>query len=207
MILLGLSGKAGAGKDTVADRLVEQHGFEKRSFAGPLKHMLATLDPILDDMGTRLSHVTREFSKSQDAEMEAHLKRHFPEYRRLLQILGTDCIRAIDEDFWVKAAMRGIADVDENARVVFSDVRFPNEGQAIQDFRATGWTQAMTETWFIDRSTAGTVAHSSEDWAGNMDEDLIVDNDRDLRTLYRDVDAEAEAIIGVHDRRRPALGL
>ena len=191
MILLGLSGKAGAGKDTVADRLVEQFGFEKRSFAAPLKFMLTVLDPILDDMGTRLSHVTREFSHSQHAEMEAHLKAHFPEYRRLLQVLGTDCIRAIDEDFWVKAAMKGLERLDDSARVVFSDVRFPNEAEAIQDFRATGWSQAMTEVWFIDRDVAGAGEHSSEQSAGKLYEDLVIDNDRDLKTLYRDVDAEA----------------
>lgn len=201
MILIGLTGKAGAGKDTVADRLVAEHGFEKRSFAAPLKAMLLKLDPILDDQGTRLSHILREFRYELDAQAEAHLKAHYPEYRRLMQVLGTDCIRAIDEDFWVKAAMKGLADHPNTARVVFSDVRFLNESQAIQDFRATGFTQALTETWFIDRNTPAAQAHSSEEGAGHLGEDLTIDNDRDLRTLYREVDAEAKGLEWLEESR------
>ena len=195
MILIGLTGKAGAGKDTVADRLVAEHGFEKRSFAGPLKEMILKLDPILDDQGTRLSSVLREFSYNLNAESEAHLKAHYGEYRRLLQILGTDCIRAVDQDFWVKAAMRGIMHEDSPARVVFSDARFPNEVQAIQDFKAEAFPHnQIAEVWHIDRPGAGTRAHSSEEGAGSMGEDLTIDNDRDLRTLYRDIDAEAVSL-------------
>lgn len=199
MILLGLTGKAGAGKDTVADRLVQQHGFVKSSFAGPLKEMLLTLDPILDDQGTRLSGVLREFSYTLNAESEAHLKAHYGEYRRLLQVLGTDCIRALDEDFWVKAAMKGLKGLQPAARVVFSDARFPNEVSAIQDFNNGVFPDypVLSEVWFIDRPNAGTREHSSEEGAGNMGEDLTLDNDRDLKTLYRDVDAEAASVINV----------
>lgn len=196
MIAVGLTGKAGAGKDTVADRLVDKHDFQKVAFADPLKFMLLRLDPILDDQGTRLSHIVREFSHSQKAESEAHLKAHFPEYRRLLQVLGTDCIRAIDPDFWVKATMSGVMDKDA-ARVVFSDVRFANEVAAIQDLTydwryGVGFDKTVhAEVWHIDRDVPGAGGHSSETGAGSLGEDLTIDNDRDLQTLYRDVDTEA----------------
>ena len=35
--VIGFLGKKGTGKDTCADYLVENHAFEKLSFAGPLK--------------------------------------------------------------------------------------------------------------------------------------------------------------------------
>jgi hypothetical protein len=44
-VILGLSGDAGAGKDTVADALVAHHGFVKIALADPLKRFLmATFD-------------------------------------------------------------------------------------------------------------------------------------------------------------------
>ena len=39
-VLIGLAGHARSGKDTVADRLVEAHGFEKVAIAGALRRML-----------------------------------------------------------------------------------------------------------------------------------------------------------------------
>jgi hypothetical protein len=39
-MLLGINGFAQSGKDTMADRLVEEHGFTKVSFAAPMKEML-----------------------------------------------------------------------------------------------------------------------------------------------------------------------
>jgi hypothetical protein len=47
MILICLTGAARSGKDSVADRLVERHGFAKISFAAPLKQALRATDPIL----------------------------------------------------------------------------------------------------------------------------------------------------------------
>lgn len=44
MILVGISGKLGSGKDTVAKRLVEYHGFEKASLADKLKTICMSYD-------------------------------------------------------------------------------------------------------------------------------------------------------------------
>jgi dephospho-CoA kinase len=42
-MLIGLSGKAGAGKDTVADYLVRCYKFQRMAFADPMKRFLNTL--------------------------------------------------------------------------------------------------------------------------------------------------------------------
>jgi len=39
-MLIGINGYARSGKDTMADRLVEKHGFKKVSFAEPMREML-----------------------------------------------------------------------------------------------------------------------------------------------------------------------
>lgn len=172
---IGLTGKAGAGKGVVADYLVEHHGFTKVSFAGPLKKMLLTLDPLLssdfDDQRYRLSEVIEHG--------EAHVKQYFPEYRRLLQVLGTDCIRSLDETFWVRAAMQQIT---AKGNYVFDDVRFPNEALAVQ---------AQGTLWCIirDEHDGGAGNHASEQWAGQMNENYHLPNDGTIAELCAQVDS------------------
>ena len=182
MIVMGLTGKAGAGKSAVADYLVEQYGFTKLSFAGPLKKMLRTLDPILE--GSDRGFITH---LSDLAHLpEAVIKTEFPEYRRLLQVLGTDCIRALDEDFWVRAAMKQLTDVD--GRYVFDDVRFPNEAEAVLN---GGARRADAELWYIDRPghDSGVGSHESEQHAGRMDETWHLTNPgKDIEGLQQKVD-------------------
>ncbi|AOQ24617.1 Dephospho-CoA kinase [Moorella thermoacetica] len=79
-----LIGKAGAGKDTVADYLVEKYGFQRFAFADKLKEIIQDLWP--------------------DA-----FKNGKP--RKLLQDVGTK-MREIDKDVWVNYVMRQIGNKD-----------------------------------------------------------------------------------------------
>ena len=180
MIVIGLTGKAGAGKSTVADYLVEKHGFTKLSFAGPLKKMLRTLDPIIFNAGggdCRLSELLQDYT-------EADLKTYYPEYRRLLQVLGTDCIRAEDEDFWVRAAMKQLTNL--SGRYVFDDVRFPNEADSILNCSRRG-NMALWNVWRPDHEPT-TADHSSEQHAGDMGETCRIWNGGPLEELHAKAD-------------------
>ena len=203
MIVLGLTGHMGSGKDTVADYLVREHGFLKLSFAGPLKGMLLQLNPYVDREGTRLSHVTADAG----LEWERVLKEHFPEYRRLLQVLGTDCIRAIDDKFWVNASWVAIKSLPNDARIVFSDVRFPNEAQFIHTLvapRGPHGQYPTTAVWEILRPGYTGDGHSSEQFAGKMHEDRVVGNGGDLADLHKVVDFLIEDLIEEEDVRLAA---
>ena len=98
MKLIGLTGFAGSGKSTVAQYLVEQHGFTRLSFAAPLKKMLRTLDPqIMAGNGAAVRRLSDLWDAYEGKEQEVKNSAYGHEYRRLLQVLGTDCIRAVDE--------------------------------------------------------------------------------------------------------------
>jgi hypothetical protein len=203
MIVLGLTGHMGSGKDTVADHLVAEHGFTKMSFAQPLKDMVLKLNPYVDREGTRLSHVTADAGH----EWERVLKEHFPEYRRLLQVLGTDCIRAIDPIFWVNAAWQKLQLLPADARVVFSDVRFPNEASFIQILvapRGPHGQYPTTAVWEVIRPGHAGDAHSSEQFAGKMHEDRVVGNAGDISDLHKVVDFLIEDLIEEEDVRLTA---
>lgn len=180
MTIIGLTGYAQSGKSTVANYLVEQHGFTRLSFAAPLKKMLRTLDPYLiaaDDGETfRLSILLQSYS-----EGDIKAGPFGAEYRRLLQVLGTDCVRAEQEDFWIRAAFKQIEDFNDN--YVFDDCRFPNEAEMILSLSPEG-------LWNINRPGFEAVnGHISEQHAGNMGETLFLTNDRTVEMLYTDVDA------------------
>jgi ribose 1,5-bisphosphokinase PhnN len=117
MILIGMTGKAGAGKDTVADYLVREHGFVKLSFAGPLKAMLAAAGmPEPADRDAKEQPIPGfDFS-----------------WRMAAQALGTEWGRKLDPDIWVKVMGLRLSNFDNNARVVLSDVRFENEARMIR---------------------------------------------------------------------------
>lgn len=188
MIVVGLTGKAGAGKSQVADHLVAEHGFMKLSFAGPLKKMLRTLDPIvgLDPWTKQFLRVSDLYKRYGD---DAGIKKspYADEMRRLWQVLGTDCIRAVDEGFWVRAALAQLTDPD--GRYVFDDVRFPNEAEAITGQR---WVNDRPGgyLWRVVRPDhdGGAGNHVSEQHADTMDVDREVLNTQSIGTLHTLID-------------------
>lgn len=168
-MIVGLSGYARSGKDTVAS-LLPHH--TRRAFADPMRDALYTLNPIIFDHHERVSDLVDRFGWDKAKVM-------FPELRRLLQVLGTEVGRQmIDEDVWVTMATRDLSPSDD---IVFADVRFPNEAKAI---KALGGT-----VWRINRPGNEPInAHSSEtamdDWAF----DAILDNSGTLEDLLAQVE-------------------
>jgi hypothetical protein len=204
LIIIGVTGKAGAGKDTIADRLVARHSFKKMSFAGPLKEVLYKMDPIIG-MDPMRPGWTLKLQEALDRMTEDTVKALFPEYRRLLQKLGTEGIRAIDEQFWIKAAAKMIMAEANDARLVFTDCRFPNEAQAIQRAGMRGNVLPLpgptAELWCVTstrpRKDETVAPHSSEDHVGNMGEDYFIDNNSGHDVLYAAVDDLARDLIEV----------
>lgn len=186
MIVIGLTGRARSGKDTVADYLVERHGFTKMSFAGPLKQVARATDPILGFDVRNPGHLIR-LSEALEYLTEDQIKGLYPEYRRFLQTLGTDGIRAIDPDFWMNAAIDGVRRKRLD-RVVFTDTRFMNECQAIWR-HMRGWLD-HSEVWHVNRPSLPPLdenAHISEQDAGTFGEDRWINNTGDLDHLGYEV--------------------
>lgn len=162
MVIIGLVGKAGAGKDSVADVLVEELDFVKMGFADPLRRMccawfgwdfaqITKLEYKEEPSGHDplwLLHVDpdqvaiEEFgSRTYGFTILTGLRQIEPTWtrRRILQHIGTEVFRAIDPDFWVKKAMDDVDQVGQMARVVFTDLRFPNEADAVRARNGAVW--------------------------------------------------------------------
>ena len=116
-MIIGITGKKRSGKDTTANLIVTHYNFHKLSFAHPIKLAAQMmLDTFFDD-----------------DDKETIIPYLGVSYRHILQTLGTEWGREqIHPDIWVILALKKIKSLNlEN--VVFSDLRFPNEANAIRD--------------------------------------------------------------------------
>ena len=168
-MIIGLSGYARSGKDTVAELLVLNYEFKRMAFADGIREALIALNPILHD-GHRLNEIVTmygwEVAKAKD------------EVRRLLQVMGTEVGRKlIHQDVWV---WRLFNQIDTDERIVIPDVRFPNEARMIEERGG--------EVWRINRHNHGAVNdHVSERALDNHMFKRVVYNDGSLDDLADEV--------------------
>ena len=187
MEIIGLAGYARSGKDEAAKLLASEFGFKHVAFADKLREMLYSLNPRIDirqwrnetTLGTEyLEQTWVDVKNVIDAYGWDGYKgtEYGPEIRRLLQRLGTEAGRqTLWDSVWIDAAFAGLL---EDAKVVVSDVRFPNEADAI---KARGG-----EVWRVSRAGIGPANdHASETSLDNYLFDRLVYNDGSLET-YRD---------------------
>ena len=118
--IIGISGKARAGKDTLF-AIAEKDGYVRLSFAEELKSRVRRDFPFLT-----LDH-TDGALKEVPLEM---LNGHTP--RELMIDYGTHLFRKYDTDYWVKATVARLNALPSDAKVMFTDVRFVNEADAIK---------------------------------------------------------------------------
>lgn len=174
-MIIGLSGYARSGKDTVADHLISTYNFSRHSFAASMKEAMYRLNPIVhsDSIGTF------RYQSLVDVYGLDKVKDDYPEVRRLLQVFGTEVGRDMfGENFWVDLVLDNL----RSFHTVISDVRFVNEADAIRNQGGV--------IWRVNRSGIGPVTgHSSEIALDQYNFDAVLNNDSDILSLYKQVDS------------------
>jgi hypothetical protein len=168
-LLIGLSGYARSGKDTVAELLCLNYGYKRVSFADPMRQALYVLSPKLDNI-VRLSEYVDDYGWDVAKQNQ--------EVRRLLQVFGTEVGRKMfGLDFWIDIALK---DLSGDTQVVISDVRFPNEADAIAKLGGSMWR--------INRKNHSAVnGHASEHAMDNYMFSHVIYNDGTLDDLSDEV--------------------
>ena len=199
--LIGLAGRAGAGKDTIADRLVANHGFVRVAFADKLKSIISDafdvplhffndrdkkneIHPnlhqryLMDKLGGSdgvcewFDGVAKDLTPGivgggalavfifLNNEVMSPVLPMTP--RQAAQMIGTEGFReCFKKDVWINYAMRKAAGhLESGVPVVVSDIRFPNEAQAIKrwDFGISAERNVVG----IERANIESYAHASE---------------------------------------------
>lgn len=122
--LIGLVGRKRSGKDTAAKFLIEDHGYVRYAFADPLKAAALATDPIVSSWPAEV-----RLSQAVKAWGWEHAK-SLPEVRLYLQRFGVAMREHVNPSVWLDATMCPV--MDEARPVVITDVRFPNEADAIE---------------------------------------------------------------------------
>lgn len=176
-MIIGLNGFKSSGKNTIGAYLVENYGFEERSFAAKLKESAAALfnvpveawEYLKNDPNARIQLLTGS-TYFDDPTITV---------REFLQRYGTEAHRSVfDEDFWVDYATKGI---DHNKDIVFTDARFENELSRIKLLGGYN-LQVLRPSVFTKDS------HASEVSPSQHLIDYAIDNVGSLNDLYNKVD-------------------
>jgi hypothetical protein len=122
-MIIGLTGYAQSGKDTVANILVEHYGYQRVAFADPIRDLLYEANPMLKE-GYRVQGLVDVYGWDR-------VKVDYPEARDLLQRLGVGARKTFGDMFWVQQALK---QVHFEGNFVITDVRFPNEAKAILEY-------------------------------------------------------------------------
>ena len=125
-MIIGLTGYAQSGKDTVANILVENYGYTRVAFADKIREFLYETNPMYDSIVGEPLFVRAKVDRDgwEEAKKSPHI-------RRLLQTSGVAARKVFGENFWVQQALR---DVHFEGNYVITDVRFTNEADIIKKY-------------------------------------------------------------------------
>lgn len=168
-VFIGVSGKIGSGKDTVAPILMKaltnnipQAEIVQEYFAKPLKMEVQQVIDIIreeisrneetewayplavknvsiamgiDEQDAEYVVETLFHDIAEDDKKDIHSYNKVHSVRTVLQYWGTEVRRKQDNNYWVNKAIKTVYEHIADGRSVYvSDVRFPNEADAIKEF-------------------------------------------------------------------------
>jgi hypothetical protein len=176
-MLIGLTGRIGSGKSTVAGCLVAEHGFSELTFAGPLKEIGVVFGFTHDEMyGTQEQKATPNPYWGVSG-------------REFLQKFGTEIGRQtlptlIPEmsDVWIKLLE---SKLNKHESIVVSDVRFPNEAEIIKKHGGLIVNISRFEREGTQTSETPMPTHSSESSSQCITPDYTIINNGTLDELFK----------------------
>ena len=186
MKLIGISGKMGTGKTTIANMIKEiVPNSERVAFGDVLKRELA------NKYGVPLS----VFYYNKDVVIHATPERRevaWPEARdtmtarELMQWYATEFVRATNPDYWIVGMREYLRSLRGVSLVIIDDTRFPNEAAFIKD---SGGVLVRIEPYSGYTVDPGIASHISETALDNRQEwDAVCKPEYGVDSLKKTVD-------------------
>jgi hypothetical protein len=154
---IAILGKAGSGKSTLSDKLVNELQYKRLSFAGKMKEFVEAI-------------LMRPLDKSNPLD------------REFIQRFGTDLCRKRDPEVWIKhfaLTYKETIQKQVDKRVVVDDCRFLNEAEFL---RKEGFMFVKLTGRGYDMGDLG--KHQSETELEQIVPDFTLDNSGDLEDTF-----------------------
>ena len=188
-MLIGICGLIGSGKDTVAERLVNEHGYKRDSFAKSLKDAVASMFNWDRDMLEGRGQSSRHWREQPDKFWSERFGREVSP-RSILQQFGTEVMRGqMYDGIWVDSCIGRY----KGENTVISDTRFPNEIKRIKEcggvillvkrFKDPDWF-----TSYVEGNIEPKGIHSSEYAWAKEEFDFVIENNGTKEELYSKID-------------------
>ena len=206
--IIGIVGFIGSGKDTVADYLVNFHGYKRESFANSLKDAVSQVFGWPRELLEGRTKESREWRETRDEWWSKRLKQDItPRY--VLQYWGTEVVRkGFHDDMWVASLEHRLLNSQND--IVITDCRFPNEIKAIRSAggRVIRIKRGPEPVWFDDARSMNKGPSRNMSWAlskHNIEElgihasetawvgqkfDATLNNDGSLDELYSQIERD-----------------
>lgn len=169
-MIIGLTGYAQSGKDTVAQVLVNKYAFKRIAFADAIRFFCYEVNPIVGWVANEPVFL----QKIVDRDGWEQAKK-IGEIRRTLQSTGVAARNKFGSNFWVERAFERVDPINDN--IVVTDVRFINEADYIKAL-------PDSQIWRVRRLNLGPVnSHVSESQMDGYKVDQIVLNNGTVSDL------------------------
>jgi hypothetical protein len=203
-MIIGICGRIGTGKDTIADYLCSNHDFIRLSFAASLKDAVSSIFGWERELLEGTTKESREFRETIDQWWTDRLGITVTP-RIILQQWGTEvCRNNFHQDIWVASLENKLRTTNKN--VVITDCRFINEFNTIKKSKGkvVRVERGPTPSWYYDanfynRGIEKIISkqnldkqniHASEYSSIGYDYDHIIINDGTLDELYEKINSQ-----------------
>ena len=180
-MIIGISGKAGSGKDTAAKMLevlyanpdISYEDFANKRYKNFADIQIVHFADTLKETAQVLFRIGEWETNTQEGK-KTTINWIGKTVRELLQGIGQGLRDAIDPNLWVKILF---ANTEDWSNYIIADVRYPNEVKAIKERNGI--------LLRIDRKGAGAGNHSSETALDDYKEwDLVINNNSTKEDLF-----------------------
>ena len=180
-MIIGISGKAGSGKDTAAKMLevlyanpnISYEDFANRRYKNFTDIQIVHFADTLKETAQVLFRIGEWETNTQEGK-KTTIDWIGKTVRELLQGIGQGLRDAIDPNLWIKVLF---ANTENWSNYIIADVRYPNEIKAIKERNGIRLR--------IDRKGAGAGNHSSETAVDDYKEwDVHIENNGSLESLF-----------------------
>ena len=184
MVLIGIVGKKGSGKDTVSDYLVQNHHFHKLAFANPIKQVASIMfdfneqqlnGELKETIDKRWGISPREVFQKLGTEFgQFDLPKYFPQ-------LG----EKVNRNFWVERLKIEYYKLPEKSNVIISDVRFKHEIDEIK--KMNGIIIKINRNHRIWENNDIHLSENEMELVENQQFNIIINNNSTLDDLFEHI--------------------